>query len=118
MTVVDTSVWIDHFVNPVPEVVDLLSTDRVLLHPMVLAELNLGHFADRQKSLSKMTILQKAIVVEHDEVLAMVERFRLWGLGIGWVDCHLLASARAGYCHLLTKDKALKKAWLGVRPQD
>ena len=32
-------------------------------------------------------------VVENEEVLTFVERHRLMGRGVGWVDVHLLASA-------------------------
>jgi predicted nucleic acid-binding protein len=117
MTLIDTSVWIDHSRRAIPEVTDLLSSDRALLHPMVLGELCLGQLRDRDHVLGKLSVLDKAPVADHDEVAALVQRFKLWGRGLGWVDCHLLASARDAHCHLLTQDMALKAAWLQVRPK-
>jgi predicted nucleic acid-binding protein len=117
MTIIDTSVWIDHALKPIAEVNELLATDRALLHPMVLGELSLGQLRSRHEVLGKLALLERPSVADHDEVLALIERFKLWGRGIGWVDCHLLASARDGHCHLLTKDQALRAAWMKVRPQ-
>ena len=40
------------------------------------------------------------------EVL-LIERHQLMGRGIGWVDVHLLASAKLSGCHLWTLDRRL-----------
>jgi len=40
-------------------------------------------------------------------VLALVERARLAGRGIGWVDVHLIASALLGHLRLWTLDRRL-----------
>jgi predicted nucleic acid-binding protein len=117
MTLIDTSVWIEHVRHPIPEVRALLDTERALAHPMVLAELCLGKFKLRNELLTNVSLLDSLPMCGHEEVLALVERFALAGRGIGWVDCHLLASAREAHCHLLTKDIALKAAWLQVRPK-
>ncbi|MCE1736789.1 VapC toxin family PIN domain ribonuclease, partial [Enterobacter hormaechei] len=39
---VDTSVWIDHFKNRNDGLIQLLSRDLVLIHPMILAEIACG----------------------------------------------------------------------------
>jgi predicted nucleic acid-binding protein len=117
MTIIDTSVWVDHFRRAIPEVTELLATDRALMHPMVLGELCLGQMRDRDEKLGDLANLERAPVAEHDEVHALVERFKLWGRGVGWVDCHLMAAAREMDAHLLTRDMALKAAWLQVRPK-
>ncbi len=44
-----------------------------------------------------------------------VEKERLFGAGIGWVDAHLLASARLSGCLLWTLDKPLRKAAAALR---
>ncbi len=36
---VDTSVWVDHFKNRNERLIRLLGDDRVLIHPMILAEI-------------------------------------------------------------------------------
>lgn len=115
MTLVDTSVWIEHLRRSDPEMELLLGSDRVLTHPFVLGELSLGQWKDRTGLFHKLGALARAPVAADAEVLALIERHRLWGRGLSWVDCHLLASARESHCHLLTRDKSLKSAWLMVR---
>lgn len=44
------------------------------------------------------------------EMRVLVERQRLSGLGLGWIDVGLLASARLGGARLWTKDKPLRRA--------
>jgi hypothetical protein len=46
-------------------------------------------------------------VIEHDESLGFVGRERLFGRGIGWIDVHLLASARISHLSLRTLDRRL-----------
>jgi hypothetical protein len=44
------------------------------------------------------------------EALAFIDGNRLAGTGIGWVDVHLLASARLARVSVMTADNALAKA--------
>lgn len=115
MTLVDTSVWIEHFRKGDAELELLLEAEQVLLHPFVLGELGLGSWKDREGLMGRLAALAPAPMAEEGEVQALVQRHRLWGKGLGWVDCHLLASARQCHAHLLSRDKALKSAWVGVR---
>jgi hypothetical protein len=46
--------------------------------------------------------LPEAQAAEHEEVMRVVERERLSGRGIGWIDAHLLASARLSSAVLWT----------------
>lgn len=46
----------------------------------------------------------------HGEVLLFVERHRLMGRGIGWIDAHLLASACLARLPLWTRDRRLFRA--------
>jgi len=43
-------------------------------------------------------------------VLFFIEKQKLMGLGIGLIDCHLLAACKLGKAKLLTKDKRLHDA--------
>ena len=43
----------------------------------------------------------------HDEALAMVEQHKLMGRGVGFVDVHLIASAKLSKAALWTRDKRL-----------
>jgi predicted nucleic acid-binding protein len=54
--------------------------------------------------------LPAATLVEHRELLQFVDRHRLMGQGLGWIDLHLLASALASRATLATRDRRLARA--------
>ena len=91
--IVDTSVWVDHFRHTNRALVDLMLQDSVLVHPMVIVEIACGTPpAPRSQSLENLALLQLCKQATLQEVLALVERERLYGLGCGLVDMCLLAS--------------------------
>ena len=91
--IVDTSVWVDHFRQTNRALVDLMLQDSVLVHPMVIVEIACGTTpAPRSQSLENLALLQLCKQATLQEVLALVERERLYGLGCGLVDMCLLAS--------------------------
>jgi predicted nucleic acid-binding protein len=110
MTLVDTSVWIHHFQKGDSRLAGLLSEGRVLTHPFVIGELALGNIRNRKEVLDLLNNLPKAAVADHDEVMAFVESNGLAGFGRGWIDAHLLASARLSGSELLTVDMAMARA--------
>ncbi len=81
------------------------------MHPWVIGEVALGNIRNRTEWLVEMRHLQQAVVARNDEVDAMIEREKLFGFGIGYVDAHLLASVRLTHGALLwTRDKRLAAA--------
>lgn len=110
MVLVDTSVWIDHLRTGHRRLATLLDAAEVLSHPYVLGELACGNLGNREEILDLLQALPKAFVLDEDEFLFFVERHGLMGLGIGFVDVHLLASARLSTASLWTKDRRLKTA--------
>lgn len=104
---VDTSVWVDHLRRRSATLVALLEQAQVWTHAFVVGELACGNLAQRHKLLSALTALPHAPVAGHDEVLAFLENHRLMGRGLGWVDVHLLASARLARLPFWTLDKRL-----------
>ena len=91
---VDTSVWVAHFRQTNDALVSLIERDLVLGHPMVLAEIACGAPpAPRQQTLGDMALLGQASLATRAEVMAFIEREKLYGLGCGFVDMALLASA-------------------------
>ena len=91
--IVATSVWVDHFRHTNRALVDLMLQDSVLVHPMVIVEIACGTPpAPRSQSLENLALLQLCKQATLQEVLALVERERLYGLGCGLVDMCLLAS--------------------------
>jgi predicted nucleic acid-binding protein len=107
IVLVDTSVWVDHWRRGNPRLARLLDQDRVVVHPFVLGELALGAVTPRADVLRTLKALDAPRVAEHDEVMTLVESAPLWGRGIGWVDAHLLASARLDGLRLWTLDRPL-----------
>jgi predicted nucleic acid-binding protein len=104
---VDTSVWVDHLRAGDKTVAALLESGRVLAHPFVIGELALGQLRQRQTILSALQDLPQANAASDAEVLLFIEREALAGRGIGYVDAHLLASARLAGSTLWTRDKRL-----------
>ena len=111
MILVDTSVWVDHFKNKNDTLIELLLSDCVLMHPMILAEIACGTPpAPRQQTLSNLDLLPKSHQATMTEVLAFIENEKLFGSGCGLVDITLLASTRiTPGARLWTLDKRLSR---------
>ncbi|HXF88120.1 MAG TPA: type II toxin-antitoxin system VapC family toxin [Xanthobacteraceae bacterium] len=108
MILVDTSVWAQHFRREVAALSALLEAGEVLAHPFVLGELALGNLRHRDSVLTDYRLLPQARSAAHEEVLELVERTRLFGRGIGYVDAHLLAAtALSEDARLWTFDRKL-----------
>ena len=108
MILVDTSVWIDHLRRGDTELQRLLEKGQVLTHPFVVGELAMGSLKQRETILEALQNLPVAEKAHDDEVLLFVADHALFGLGIGYVDAHLLASTRLTPGALLwTRDKRL-----------
>jgi predicted nucleic acid-binding protein len=104
---VDTSPWVDHLRRGNARLAALLDDGEVACHRFIIGELSLGNLANRAAILEYLSNLPAAPLAEHDEVLGLVERRRLMGSGIGWVDAHLLASSLLAQVPLWTLDKPL-----------
>jgi predicted nucleic acid-binding protein len=109
MVLVDTSVWIGHFrVTSLP-LVRLLKDSKVVIHPWILGELACGHLARRHEVLGLLGKLPRLAAVSDAEAFAFIDGQELAGTGIGWVDVHLLASARLASASIMTADKTLAR---------
>ena len=107
---VDTSVWIDHLRNDRQDLRAHLEAGKVVCHPFILGELACGSIRKRDEMLSLLAALSHVAVAEHDEVMQLLDTHQLRGKGLGWIDAHLLASARLSGETLWTLDGPLKKA--------
>jgi hypothetical protein len=104
-------VWIDHLRHGDSFLVNLLNTGRVLAHPFVIGELALGNLQQREVILDALSYLSCANIAADAEVLTFINQSRLYGVGIGYIDAHLLASVRLTPGTLLwTRDKRLRVA--------
>jgi predicted nucleic acid-binding protein len=108
---VDTSVWIEHLRVGEPSLATLLQDGHVLGHPWVVGELALGQLSRRRELLALLNNLPRAQTATESEVLDLVENRHLFGLGIGYVDAHLLAATLlTSGAGLWTRDKRLGSA--------
>lgn len=114
MTLIDTSVWIDHFRSDNRLLCAMLDEERVLTHPFVVGELTCGSLRNRMRILTDLGALPSARTATHEDVLHLIEDRKLWGKGIGWIDAHLLAAALISDCRLWSLDCALMRAATAV----
>jgi predicted nucleic acid-binding protein len=90
MILVDTSIWIDHLQKSDALLARLLRERKVLCHPMVIGEIAVGSFKQRD---------------------VIITLYSLYGSGIGYIDAHLLAATRLTRGSAIwTGDKRLKSA--------
>ena len=110
MVIVDTSIWVTHFRQGSRRLEKLLMNAEVMCHPFIIGELACGHLKNRNEIISLLQSLPMAPTIEFDEFLFFIDRHRLMGKGVGFVDVHLLASAQLIGIPLWTADKRLKSA--------
>ena len=107
MVLVDSSVWVDHFRRGEPALAELLESAHVACHPAVIGELACGTLRARSTTLDLLRRLPRALVATDDETLHFLDRHRLAGRGLGWVDVHLLAATALSHARLWTADRRL-----------
>jgi len=107
MILVDTSVWADHIRKRNEIMARLMGDGKVLIHPFVVGELVLGNLNNRAVYIASWEAMPHAQLAQDAEVFKMIELNTLYGTGIGYVDAHLLASARISQVKLWTRDKRL-----------
>jgi len=120
----DTSIWIDHLrsgnLRSGNEMRKHLNEGQIAIHPCIIAELALGSLQERTlqertKTLALLDLLPQVQVAQLNEVRRMIEARRLYSLGIGLTDAHLIASVFINPSTLLwTRDKRLRKAAEGL----
>jgi len=111
----DTSVWVDFLRSGDQKLAKLLSRNQVVMHPMIIGELACGNLKKRRSLLKLWGSLNTLTQVSNEEVLYFIEHHRLMGVGIGYVDAHLLASVTLAVdARLWTRDKRLASVASGL----
>lgn len=110
MILVDTSVWIDHFRRANHRLAEVLESGLCHTHEAVLGELCCGDLPARERTLGLLLSLPRVQSATAAEAMWLVDRARLHGLGLGWVDVLLLSSALAADASLWTLDVRLATA--------
>jgi predicted nucleic acid-binding protein len=108
---IDTSVWVDHFRRRNEILVQLITVDQALTHPLVLLELACGTPPEpRARTLNDIGLLRRAQEATWSEVMQFIQAERLYGQGCGSTDLTLLASTlMTPGASLWTLDRRLEK---------
>lgn len=112
MILADTSVWIEHFRSGGVGLDALLNDGQVVCHPFIIGELACGNLKNRSIILSLLQELPMAVRAEDVEILQCIDRHRLMGKGLGYIDMHLLMSAILTRVPLWTLDRRLREVTL------
>jgi len=110
MILVDTSIWISHLREGNKQLEELLMNVQVICHPFIIGELACGNIKNRIEILSLLQALPLSKTIDFNEYLFFLDKHKLMGRGIGFVDIHLLASAQLTGIKLWTMDKRLNSA--------
>ncbi len=111
MILADTSVWVEHLRRGDARLAGLLEQASVLMHPFIIGELACGQLADRAALLQLLQGLPQVCLATDEEAHLLLQRHRLHGSGIGWIDVHLLAGVLlSSGARLWTLDKRLAAA--------
>jgi len=110
MVLVDTSVWVEHFRKKEDHLEGLLNGGHVACHPFIIGELACGHLKNRSEILTLLEALPSCPFMEHNEVLHFIDTNRLMGLGLGYIDMCLLASAVLSGTRVWTFDRRFNQA--------
>jgi predicted nucleic acid-binding protein len=115
MILVDTSIWVDHLRKGNQHLEKLLIDAEVVCHPFVIGEMACANIKNRSEILTLLQSLPVVPTIDLNEYLYFIDQNSLYGSGIGFVDIHLLASARLLDIPIWTGDKKLREAAIGVR---
>ncbi len=108
MILADTSIWVDHFRKSDPLFAFLVSDGSIWQHPFVTGELAAGNLQPRARTIALLRSLPQGAVADDDAYYAFIDDNELGGIGIGFVDIHLLHTAvSAPGCKLWTRDRRL-----------
>ena len=111
MILADTSVWVEHLRRGEAALERLLDAGEILCHPLIVGEIAMGSVKNRSAVLGALQKLPEPELASDGEVLKLVGEHPLFGVGIGYIDAHLITSVRlTPDCLLWTRDRRLHLA--------
>ena len=90
-------------------VVQVLESGQAAAHAFVIGELACANLKSRVRVIDLLQALPQLAMAMDDEVLYFIEKHKLVGRGIGYVDAHLLAAVSISGSLLWTRDKRLRE---------
>ncbi len=108
MVLVDTSVWVDYLRGDCTSLASMLERNQVVMHPLIIGELACGNLKNRTQLLTLWKSLEFLTTTNHEETLFFIEKNKLMGKGVGFIDVQLLAAVTISLnVKLWTRDKRL-----------
>jgi predicted nucleic acid-binding protein len=83
------------------------SRSRIAVHPFVIGEIALGSLRNRQRLMDDFHDMKSLPLARDDEVVRLIENKKLYGRGVGYIDCHLIASVLLSGARLWSDDKRM-----------
>ncbi len=93
MILADAGIWLEYFRAGEPRLKKLLEQGQVWMHDGVRGEL-FTHALQPRSVNYEIARLPRITMAREMEVLYFIQVHELWGQGIGYPECHLLASAQ------------------------
>lgn len=104
----DSSVWINHLRQGHDGLLKLIRYPAIVCHPFVIGEVAAGSLSSRSKVISALQSVIQFKIAPDNEVLDLMEKHKVYGRGVGYIDCHLLAATVSHEnAWLWTNDKRL-----------
>lgn len=92
MILAATNVWCDFFRAGDKTLSSMLEHDFVATHPLVIGELAVGCLPKREQTIADMRMLTMVKPATFKETHYLLEKNKLYGLGLQWNDLLILAS--------------------------
>lgn len=105
----DSSVWIDHLHGANEQLGRALEAKQIYVHQAVIGELACGTLASRAEVLTRLMLLPELYGATFGELLALIDRRKLMGRGLSWVDVQLLGTVLLAGAKLWTHDRGLHR---------
>ena len=109
--IVDTNIWID-FLAGKPETLELkslVSELKVLRHIWIESELRVGNIPKSEIFFSYYKQIPETIFVNYEILFQFIQKEKLAGKDLSFIDVGLYASAKMGNHLIWTNDRNLKK---------
>jgi predicted nucleic acid-binding protein len=116
----DSSVWIDHLHESHEQFSRALRAKHIYVNQAVIGELACGTLTRRGEVLTQLILLPELPDPTFGELLALIDRRKLWSRALSWIDAHLLGATLLAGARLWTHDRLLHRAAqeLGVAYQE
>jgi len=109
--IVDTNIWIDFLAGKedARELKSLVSGLKVLRHIWVESELRVGSIPKAETFFSYYKQIPETVFVNYEILFQFIQKEKLAGKGLSFIDIGLYASAKMGGHLIWTNDRNLKK---------